>query len=102
MPSTFSEGEGLDAILQPREGVQIRERQDVRARRQELAQLDERRAQALEIIRQLGRRRVRRRSGRAFVVQSGIEAGGLDQVAPPVLHQQHRHVLVPLEVLWLQ
>lgn len=50
----FAEREGLDPILQPRQRLEVRERKQVGAGRKKLAQLDVRRAQPLQVIRQLG------------------------------------------------
>ena len=71
-PLHVSERERLDAVLKPRQRFEVCRRQQIRPRRQDLAELDERRPELLEVVGQCLRRLVRhvvvrrchRRSGR--------------------------------------
>ena len=66
--SDVGERERLDAVLQPRQRFEVGRRQQIRPRRQHLAELDERRPEFLEVVGQclgrLVRHRRRRRSHR--------------------------------------
>ena len=94
-----AERERLDPVLQPGESVQIRRRQQVRARREELAELDERRPQGFEVLGEL-----LRISGDLLgdLDVRQIDVDGLDQVRAPVLDQQAGEILVALQVLRLE
>ena len=96
-PFDLGEGEGLDVVLKPREGFQVGNRKEVRAGRKELPELDERRTEPFEVLRQLqGLRRRVDAPGLRRQVPLDIQPFG--EVSPPVLHEQDGDVLVALEV----
>ena len=91
--------ERRDVVLQPRERLGVHGRDDVGTRREELRELDVRRAELLDIARQLARFRNPRLVLVRLLRQELVQAGARHQVAPPVLEQQQREVLVALEML---
>ena len=93
------ESEGLDLFLKPRQGLEIGLRQQVRARREKLAELDERRPHVLEVERQflgvaLSRLGVDSRAG-------PLALGPVTRCAP-VLDQQRSNTLIRRQVLDLE
>jgi hypothetical protein len=58
--------------------------------REKLAEFDELRPHALKIVDQLRRGRIRRRNGRALLVQRAVEIGNIDQVPPPIVDDEKR------------
>jgi hypothetical protein len=92
----------LDLVLEPRERGEIGRWQEVRARGQELAQLDEGWPQLLEVVGQA--LRLRRHLGGlgAVVAEHRVEPGDAHEVRAAVLDQQPGDVLVALQVLRLR
>ena len=81
-----------DVVLQARERLEVRGRQQVRARRQELSELDEGRTELLEIV----------RKGPGLGGVAGQRPGSLvarvrDEVGLPVLGEERREVAVPAQ-----
>lgn len=87
-------------VLQPRERLGVRLRDDIGPRRQQLPELDEGRPEFLDVACQLlglGRRLAR---VRLLLRHELRQAGVLDQVTASVLEQQPGEVLVALQVFW--
>jgi hypothetical protein len=82
--------------------MQVRRGEDIGPGREKLAELDEGRPHALQVVGELGG--LGNRPGRdlALVVQAGVETGSLHQVQPPILEKQERYVLVAPEMLRFQ
>ena len=98
----FGEAERLDLILQPGERVEVSRREQLHARREELADLDEGGPELLEVGRQLvGFRRLLRRDlllgGERFV-----ETARLHEIGPAVFHEDPRDLAIALQMLWFQ
>ena len=84
-----------EVILQPRQRVEVGLRQQVRARREQLSELDERRTERLQIAGEgLGSR-----DGRMAVAFDRFEAGMRDEVGAAVLGNEDREILVSAESL---
>jgi hypothetical protein len=88
----------LDLVLQPRERLHVFGRDQVRAAREELPELDERRPQALEIGGELLRRPAAFLRVGAPVCRGQVAAEVRDERPAPVLDEQPRDLGVPLEV----
>ena len=89
-------------VLQPRQGVGVDRRNDVGTRRQQLRELDVRRSELLDVARQLLRLWNALRLVDRFLRQKLAQAGALHHVAPAVLEEQAREILVPLQMLRTQ
>jgi hypothetical protein len=87
-------GEGLDLVLEPREGLQERGRQQVGPRGEELAQLHVRGAELLQIGGQL-----LGRLGWRGLARSGRFARVRDEVRPSIFDEEGGQVLVTFEML---
>ena len=85
-------GEGLDLVLEAAKGVEGGGGKQVRPRGEELPELHERRAQALEVRGELG--------GIGTPAPRGGSVGPFGRYEPelPVLQRERRDVLVTLEV----
>jgi hypothetical protein len=100
--STSSYGNGLHAVLQARQGLQVRLGQQVRAAGEHLAQLHERGSHALEVVRQLLRIDFAIAVGRRsflVVVQVLVELHLLDEIGASVFPDELEDFLVALQVL---
>src|SRR5581483_384566 len=72
---------------------------DVRPRREELAELDVGGTEALDIARQLLGLGHARRALVRLLRQELVQPGACDEIAPSILPEEQREVLVALEVL---
>ncbi len=98
----FVVAEGLDMVLQPRQGVGVNRRNDVGTRRKQLRELDVRRSELLDVARELLRLWNALRLVDRLLREKLAQAGALHHVAPPVLEEQAREILVAFEMLGTQ
>jgi hypothetical protein len=98
----LAERQRLAAVLQPGERLGVGRRHDVRARGEQLAQLDERRAEALDVRGEAVSRGLGLRVALRLLRQQLHQSGPRDQVAAAVLEQQQRQFLVMPQMLRFQ
>ena len=86
-PFDVVEGKGLDVVLQACESGEIRLREEIRAGRQQLSELDESRTELFEVLRQ------------RFGIRAQVSVASGDIIATeshsPMLREQESEVLVP-------
>jgi hypothetical protein len=100
-PLDIGKRKRLDAVLQPPEGFEVRRRQQVRARRQQLTELDERGTEALEIGREFLRFRIVA-LGKGLVGDCLVQSSARHEIRFAVLVEEVRDVLVPAQALGMQ
>ena len=97
----FVEGERFHVILQPRQRLHVSRRHEVRARGDELAELDESRPELFQVRRQFLRLR-RHRRRRPVVERVVHDRCVFHQIAVPILREEQEHVLVEREMFGTQ
>ena len=95
----FAEAERLDIVLQPRERIGVDRRDDVGTSGEELRELDVGRPELFNVARELARLGNARLVLLHLLRQELVQPGARHQIAPPVLEQQPREILVALEML---
>src|SRR4051812_5983129 len=99
----LGEWKGRDVVLQPRERLTVRLRDDVRPRGEKLRELDVRRPKLLDVLRELARLRDLRLVGVVHLLREELrEACPGDEIPAPIAEQEHREVLVALQMLGSQ
>lgn len=90
-------GERIDRILEARQRLEVRRRQQVGARRQQLPELDVGGTEPLEISGELLRGRRAGRGAGVFGAERLFEAGAIHQIGAPVLEQQPGNVFIAFQ-----
>src|SRR4051812_34789812 len=85
--------ERRDAVLQSRQRLEVREREQIAARRQQLPELDEGRTERFEIAGEC------LRIGGIRLECGWIDSLGSDEIRVPILCREPRQVAVPAETL---